>query len=131
GNLLFGGPVATSVQFGKDVPVHEIDMGEGAFLLSAAYATQLLTPPAQPKIEPTVAASTTSANTQPDLPPLPVYPLPGEGNKTVVHERSALMIPTTPPTKPVAPGRGGQRYRLRLKCKPGDFFEVMKALEKL
>ena len=48
-----------------------------------------------------------------------------------MNERPALMIPTTPPTKPVAPGRGGQRYRLRLKCKPGDFFEVMKALEKL
>lgn len=55
-NLVFGSPALTSVYFGKDIPAHEIDMGEGAYLLSAAYAQQLLTPPAPPKVESVNAA---------------------------------------------------------------------------
>jgi hypothetical protein len=35
------------------------------------------------------------------------------------------------PGRSVAPGRGGQRYHLRFRCKSTDFYEVMKALEKL
>ena len=134
GNLIFGGPVATSVQFGKDVPAHEIDMGEGAFLLSAAYATQLLTPPAPPKVEPTEVISATSADSQSGQQSPHVYALPAEGSKAVVNDPPAPTLPTlptTPSARPVTPGRGGQHYRLHLKCKPGDFFEVMKALEKL
>ena len=132
GNLHFGGPVATSIQFGKDVPAHEIDMGEGAFLLSAAYATQLLTPPAPPNVEPTVPIPTTNNDTQPGHQSPPVYPPPVErGSKTAVNEPPAPEVSTMPPTRPVAPGRGGQRYHLRLNCRPTDFFEVMKALEKL
>jgi hypothetical protein len=134
GNLHFGGSVATTIQFGKDVPANEIDMGEGAFLLSAAYATQLLTPPAPPKVEPTVAIPTTNNDTQPGHQSPPVYPPPGNGeggSKTAVNEPPAPEVSTMPPTRPVAPGRGGQRYHLRLNCRPTDFFEVMKALEKL
>jgi hypothetical protein len=126
GNLHFGGPVATSIQFGKDVPAHEIDMGEGAFLLSAAYATQLLTPP---KVEPVV---TKPDDTLPGPKSPPEYAPPAEGgSKTVVNEPPTPGVSTMPPTEPVAPGRGGQRYHLRLRCKPTDFYEVMKALEKL
>ncbi len=131
GNLHFGGPVATAIQFGKDVPAHEIDMGEGAFLLSAAYATQLLTPPAPPNVEPVV---TIPADTQPGRQSLPAYAPPGDGeggSKTAVNEPLAPMLPTASPARPVAPGRGGQRYHLRLNCRQTDFFEVMKALEKL
>ena len=129
GNLHFGGPVATTIQFGKDVPAHEIDMGEGAFLLSAAYATQLLTPPAPQKVEPVV---TIPADTQPGHQSPPVYARPTEGgSKIAVNEPPASEVSEVPPTRPVAPGRGGQRYHLRLNCKPTDFYEVMKALEKL
>ena len=129
GNLILGGSAATAIQFGKDVAAHELDMGEGAFLLSAAYATQLLTPPAPPKVEPVVMIPEDTQSGQQDP---PVYSPPTEGgSKTMVNEPPTPEISMTPPTKPVAPGRGGQRYRLRLKCKPGDFFEVMKALEKL
>jgi hypothetical protein len=35
------------------------------------------------------------------------------------------------PVRSAVPGRGGQRYHLRFRCKPTDFYEVMKALEKL
>ena len=126
GNLHFGGPVATTIQFGKDVPAHEIDMGEGAFLLSAAYATHLLTPP---KVEPVV---TIPEDTQPGQQLPPEYSPPTEGgSKTVVNEPPTPEVSTVPPTGPVAPGRGGQRYHLRLRCKPTDFYEVVKALEKL
>ncbi len=126
GNLHFGGPVATSIQFGKDVPAHEIDMGEGAFLLSAVYATQLLTPP---KVEPVV---TVPEDTQPGRQSPPEYSPPAEGgSKTVLNEPPTPGVSTVPPSEPVAPCRGGQRYHLRLRCKPTDFYEVMKALEKL
>jgi len=126
GNLHFGGPVATTIQFGKDVPTHEIDMGEGAFLLSAAYATQLLTPP---KVEPVVSIP---ADTQPGHQSPPAYSPPAEGgSKTEVNEPPVPTLPTALPARPVAPGRGGQRYHLQLNCRPSDFFEVMKALEKL
>src|SRR6266700_6996457 len=131
GNLTFSGPITTTIQFGKDVPAHEIDMGEGAFLLSAAYATQLLTPPAPPKVEPVV---TIAADTQPGHQSPPAYSSPADGeggSKTAVNEPLAPTLPTVPPAKAVTPGRGGQRYHLRLNCRPTDFFEVMKALEKL
>ena len=134
GNLHFGGPVATSIQLGKDVPAHEIDMGEGAFLLSTAYATKLLTPPAPPKVEQPVSIPTITTGTQPGQQSPPVYSPPGNGEggiKIVVNEPLAPEVSTAPPTKPVAPGRGGQRYHLRFSCKPSDFYEVMKALEKL
>jgi hypothetical protein len=49
----------------------------------------------------------------------------------VVNEPPTPGVSTVQPTEPVAPGRGGQRYHLRLRCKPSDFYEVMKALEKL
>ena len=129
GNLILGGPAATAIQFGKDVAAHELDMGEGAFLLSAAYATQLLTPPAPPNVEPVV---TIPADTQPGHQSPPAYsPLGEGGSKTAVNEPPTPTLPTAPPARPVAPGRGGQRYHLRLNCRPTDFFEVMKAFEKL
>jgi hypothetical protein len=130
GNLILGGPAATTIQFGKDVPAHELDTGEGAFLLSAAYAQQLLTPPAPPNVEvvvPEIAAAT--GDTQPGQQPSPVFT--EEAGKTVVHEPALVTVPEASLAKPVAPGRGGQRYRLRLQIKPEDFFEVTKALEKL
>jgi hypothetical protein len=61
-----------------------------------------------------------------------VYSPPGEGgSKTEVNEPPTPTLPTAPPARPVAPGRGGQRYHLRLNCRPSDFFEIVKALEKL
>ena len=121
-NLVFGSPAATSVYFGKDIPAHEIDMGEGAFLLSAAYAQQLLAPPAPPKIEPPTPpdASTVHDGTQ-------IYSgSPPQAGGTTGHD-------DTPPsaTPPVAPGQGGQHYRLSLQAKSEDVFEVMKALGNL
>src|SRR5207245_212688 len=85
GNLVFGGSAATTIQFGTDVSVHELDMGEGAFLLSAAYAQQLLTSPAPTKVEPAVAK--TPATTNGGQPPHGYTPV-GEVDKTVVHEPS-------------------------------------------
>ncbi len=134
-NLVLSGPASATVHFGKDVPAHEIDMGEGAFLLSAAFAQQLLTPPAPPKIEPVpvVDVPTSTDEVQPGQQPLQVYIPAGEEGKTMVNDSLSptLAAPVPPPAKPVAPGQGGQRYRLRIRIKPGDFFEVTKALERL
>jgi len=49
----------------------------------------------------------------------------------VVHDSplQTTQVPTA--AKPVTPGRGGQHYRLRMKIKPDDFYEVSKALERL
>ncbi|HEV2580593.1 MAG TPA: hypothetical protein VGT44_07035, partial [Ktedonobacteraceae bacterium] len=125
-NLVFGSPAATSVYFGKDIPAHEIDMGEGAFLLSAAYAQQLLTPPAPTKIEP------------PDVPTIHDGPQIYSGSPTQAgvatgHVAPPPLIPSLPQptTQPVAPGQGGQHFRLRLQAKSEDVFEVMKALGNL
>src|SRR6266536_2161831 len=126
GNLILGGPAATALQFGKEVAAHELDMGEGAFLLSAAYAQQLLTPPVLPKVEekPTPPFDDQTGEQPPQL-------YEGEAGKTSVHEPARPAIPVVPPGRTVTPGRGGQRYRLRLQIKPEDFFEVTKALERL
>jgi hypothetical protein len=134
-NLVLSGPASATVHFGKDVPAHEIDMGEGAFLLSAAFAQQLLTPPAPPKVEPApvpdVLASTDEV--QPGQQPLHIYIPAGEEGKTMVNDSPSptLAAPVPPPAKPIAPGQGGERYRLCMRIKPGDFFEVTKALERL
>ena len=126
GNLMLGGPAATALQFGKEVAAHELDMGEGAFLLSAAYAQQLLTPPVPPKVEekPTPPIDDQTGEQPPQL-------YEGEAGRTSVHEPARPTIPVVPPGRTVTPGRGGQRYRLRLQIKPEDFFEVTKALERL
>jgi hypothetical protein len=134
-NLVLSGLASATVHFGKDVPAHEIDMGEGAFLLSSAFAQQLLTPPAPPKIEPAPVpdVSTSTGEIQPGQQPLQVYIPAGEEGKTMVNDALSptLAAQVPPPAKPVAPGQGGQRYRLRVRIKPGDFFEVTKALERL
>jgi len=126
GNLILGSPAATALQFGKEVAAHELDMGEGAFLLSAAYAQQLLAPPVLPKVEekPTPPIDDQTGEQPPQL-------YEGEAGKTSVHEPARPTIPVVPLGRPVTPGRGGQRYRLRLQIKPEDFFEVTKALERL
>lgn len=49
----------------------------------------------------------------------------------MLNEPTTPGVSTTPPSGSVAPGRGGQRYHLRLRCKPTDFYEVVKAIEKL
>ncbi len=137
GAIILGGSATTTIHFGKDIPVHEIDMGEGAFLLSAAYAQQLLTPPAPLKVE-SFNEHTSTTNDGNQSGAIQPQPYSGEGNygdKTIIHEPPLPPITTSTPavstTKPVAPGRGGQHYRLTLKIQPGDFFEVTKALEKL
>jgi hypothetical protein len=49
------------------------------------------------------------------------------------HVAPSPLIPPLPQpaTLPVAPGEGGQHYRLRLQAKRDDVFEVMKALQNL
>ena len=42
-----------------------------------------------------------------------------------------FLLPVPPSAKPVPPGRGGRYYRLIMNIKPGDFFEVSKAPDKL
>ncbi len=115
------------MHFGEDVSTLELDMGEGAFLLSAAYAQQLLTPPAPPKteLEPTSGIGMETGEQR-----LGIY---GDetGGGAVVNEPPLITEPTFLVSRPVAPGRGGRGYRLRLKVKPGDFFYVMQALERL
>jgi hypothetical protein len=73
--------------------------------------------------------------TQPNLNKMivDVYIPAGEEGKTMVNDSLSppLAAPVPPPAKPVAPGQGGQRYRLCIRIKPGDFFEVTKALERL
>ncbi len=126
-NLILSGPAATVVHFGEDVPAHELDMGEGAFLLSAAYAQQLLTPPVPLKteIETTSGTGTETGERQ-------TGGYGGEaGTGAIVNEPPLITEPAPSVSKPVAPGRGGRGYRLRLKVKPGDFFYVMQALERL
>ncbi len=132
-NLVLSGPASTTVHFGKDVLAYELDMGEGAFLLSAAYAQQLLTPPVPPRIEPALEPEmpTTLSDPQQGQQPSHVYTPSGEAGKAVINDGLPLTIPQPPPAQPVAPGQGGQRYRLRTQIKQADFFEVTKALERL
>ena len=124
-NLLLGSPASTSVYFGKDIPAHEIDMGDGAFLLSATYAQQLLAPPVPAKVE-------TPAHT--DIPAFEYDSQktrsgsPSEANRPIVHDEPSTLLSSS---QPVAPGQGGQHYRLRLHTKSEDVFEVMKALQNL
>lgn len=122
--LLLSGPATSAVRFGVDVPGHELDMGEGAFLLSAAYAEQLLTPPASPKTE---IQTKGSPETETGEQQLEVYSseTSGRGRSPQIEE------PASPVSRPVAPGRGGRFYHLRLKAKLDDFYYVMKALERL
>src|SRR6266852_3684523 len=131
-NLVLNGPAATVVHFGEDVPNHELDMGEGAFLLSAAYAQQLLAPPAPPKVEPPPVTQI-PGDSQQEQQPSQVYIPVGETGKTIINDSPSPspVLPASSPAKPVAPGHSGQRYRLRIQAKPGDFFEVTKALERL
>ena len=128
-NLVLGGPAATSVYFGKDIPMHEIDMGEGAFLLSAAYTQQLLAPPAPAKIEPPTPPDTSTIHDGPQI----YSGTPTQTGGASRHVAPPPLIPLLPlpTTQPVAPGQGGQHYRLRLQAKSEDVFEVMKALRNL
>jgi hypothetical protein len=116
----------TTIHFGRDVLAYELDMGEGAFLLSAAYAQQLLTPPAP---EPETPATT--GDLQQGQQPSHAYTPSEEAGKTVINDRPPLPIPVPPPAQPVSAGQGGQRYRLSMQIKQEDFFEVTKALERL
>jgi len=132
-NLVLSGPASTSVHFGKDVLAYELDMGEGAFLLSAANAQQLLTPLAPPVVKPAPEPETpTSPGDQQQGQQLSHgYTPGGEVGKTVINDRPPPPIPVPPPAQLVAPGQGGQRYRLSMQIKQEDFFEVIKALERL
>lgn len=133
-NLVLGGLTTHTIYFGKDIPSHEIDMGEGAFLLSATYAQQLLTPPTQPQNKPDAPTSAINGETQ-----IPTLQTSGseskDSSKTIIHEPtlSSTTVSTSPQStaKPVPPGHGGQHYRLTMQIQPGDFFEVTKALETL
>ncbi len=133
GKLVLVGPAAATVQFGKDIPAHELDMGEGAFLLSAAYAEQLLAPPPPPvqaKVETAPVGPTIGNDTAVgQLPAMSVSP--GEAGRKVVNEPPGVMMPVVPSAQSVAPGKGGQRYRVSMKIQPEDFFEVTKAFERL
>ena len=127
-NLIFGSPAISSVYFGKDIPAHEIDMGEGAYLLSAAYAQQLLTPPAPPRVETPAAPDTPTIHDGSQTYTGPSTPTGGTNGKDMLPPPVPLP-PTT--VQPVAPGQAGKHYRLRLQAKSEDVFEVMKALENL
>jgi hypothetical protein len=129
-NLVLSEPAPVRVQFGKDVPAYELDMGEGAFILSATYAQQLLTPPASP--EPEIVTIPPTGEMRPGYGASGTHS--GETGKTIVRESAPpplSTLPVPPSAKPVPPGRGGRYYRLIMNIKPGDFFEVSKALEKL
>ena len=128
-NLVLGGPASTTVYYGRDIRANELDMGESAFILSAAYAQQLLTPPVPARVEPVVENPATTNDVQPGQQTPQTYK--GEAGRTVVHDSPLQTIQAPTAAKPVTPGRGGQHYRLRMKIKPDDFYEVSKALERL
>ncbi len=132
GNLTLNNPAAVSIQFGKDVSADELDMGEGAYLLSALYAMELLKPPAllsmPPVTEPTAQTTpiTVPANNVPEQ-EKPRYTSPS-GTAGIVNEQP--FSSSVPPT-PVSAGQDGQRYRLHMKVNAQQFFDVMQALERL
>lgn len=129
-NLVLSGHAPASVQFGKEVPTYELDMGEGAYILSAAYAQQLLTPLTLP--EPEIVATPPTGEMKPGYGASGTHS--GETGKAPVREAAPPLISTLPipsGAKPAPPGRGGRYYRLTMKIKPGDFFEVSKALSTL
>ncbi len=128
-NLVLGGPASTTVYYGRDIRANELDMGESAFILSAAYAQQLLTPPVPARVEPVAETPATTNDVQPSQQPPQTHK--GETGRTVVHDSPLPTTPVPSAAKPIAPGRGGQHYRLSVKIKPGDFYEVTKALERL
>ncbi|MEO9027328.1 MAG: DUF499 domain-containing protein, partial [Ktedonobacteraceae bacterium] len=123
--LILSAPAASSVYFGTDIPWNELDTGEGTYILSAAYAQQLLTPPAPVKVEPEPASDNGSSGEG-------TYEPAGDGGRKSVNEPPPAIVAEAPPGKPVAPGQGGQHYRLAIHSKNlGDLYEIQKALEKL
>lgn len=133
GNLILSGPANTTILFGRDILAHELDMSENGFLLSAAYAQQLFTPPAQPQPHPPIDLTSQSSA------PTPVSPLAGNSGGTVgagspyIQDGGTVYAPPpTPPLgSPVAPGKGGQHYRLHVQINAKQFFDLLQALERL
>lgn len=122
--LIFSGPAASSIYFGTDIPWSDLDTGEGTYIISAAYAQQLLTPPVQPKIEPEPASDQPSSADKP-------YKPEGTGIK-VANEPAIPPIIESNVGKAVVPGQGGQHYRLSLRSNNlGDLYEIQQALERL
>ena len=123
-HLIFNGPATSSIYFGKEIPWRDLDTGEGAYIISASYAQQLLTPPVLSKAEPEPVPGEDSGTSAP-------YP-PAHPDPNGVSEPAAAPIVEPVPGKPVAPGQGGQHYRLSLRSSnPGDFYEIQNALERL
>src|SRR6266487_2018130 len=136
-NLILGSHSASSIQFGKDILASELDMGEGAFLLSAAYAEQLLATFAAAQATP--IAEAVPASSGPSTPPAQDRPLyqssAGRPAGTVKEggytSQPLFGDPVPPPSQPVAPGQGGKHYRLRVQANMDQFFDVIKALQAL
>ena len=140
-NLILGSQSASSIQFGNEIVAGELDMGEGAFLLSASYAEQLLASFAA-KTTPVVEPVATPANGVPpvDMPPVQggfSYQSPSGGAGSTVKEPGGytsrpLFEESVPPaSRPVAPGQGGKRYRLRVQVNMDQFYDAIKALQAL
>jgi hypothetical protein len=138
--LLLGSATTNPIHFGDEIRPDELDMGEGAFLLSAAYAQQLLaaqTPPA-PEPEPSPVSSS-GAPAQGSFYGFGTPPR----DRTVAEEPASWASrpqpeATTPPlfnippsTRPVGPGQGGHHYNLHMRITIDQFFDVMQALERL
>jgi hypothetical protein len=146
GNLVLGSQQASSIRFGEEIRANELDMGEGAFLLSAAYAEQLLatfTAQAAPTMyeapvnEPVSVPRSSNSILPPVQGSFPFASSTGQAGGIVRETPSAYpqmqtsLSPEPPPVRPVGPGQGGKRYRLHMRLTTNQFFDVMQALERL
>jgi hypothetical protein len=130
GNLILSSLSASNIRFGGEVRPDELDMSENAYILSVAYAEQLLKPVVPPADEAIPAPSIQApAGFGPvETPTLFTPPPVTEGGRV---RESGSLPPIPPASRPVAPGRGGRRYRLRVKVSPQQLLDVIQALEKL
>ncbi|MBA2393113.1 MAG: ATP-binding protein [Ktedonobacteraceae bacterium] len=140
GNLILGSQSTNSIQFGNEIVAAELDMGEGAFLLSGSYAEQLQASFVA-KVAPVVESVSTPVNgiSSVGVPPVQggfTYQ-PSVGTGSTIREPGGYTAPPLfgdpmpPPARPAAPGQGGKRYRLRVQVNMDQFYDAIKALQAL
>jgi hypothetical protein len=133
--LMLPGPASSTVHLKKEISAREIDMGSGAYLLSAALAQQLLMPLAPTRRNDETDLET--ANHPPDIgwkrPEKYANPYVKEGSEKLGNGGLAGQPggQRTLGGGSVASGRGGKTYRLHLRATPDQLFEVLKSLHKL
>lgn len=118
---IFKDIAASCVFFDVDLPWNDLHTGSGAYIVSVAFAQQLLRPPLLSQAEPAMHASREEQDQ---------YISPSARSTGDAALSRLAVSPQPRPT--VAADQRGQRYRLALHSRnPGDFEDIQQALERL